>query len=717
MHRFPLITIAIPVFNGQSGIKNALESAKQQSYPNLEIIVSDNNSSDSTYEILTTLSNKDPRIKLYKRKHTVSAGQNFRELVYKARGEYFFWLSHDDTIEANFILDTFSKIYTDPNIIGCCSNVKFFTTEGIEISDWTRSFTNIRAMSENVAKRISQVFQRIGWYAIYSLWRTSILKKSKILLINEYHHGFDVVFIAEMLRYGKLERVDTHLFNYTVDRSKDYAKGDRREIAKFKYLSLAVDILTFIIKDTTLNWEDRIEFLHESCVNILSTTSEFRGHVLSELKITSPNNGSISINDFIAVISDSLGIEISISKNGHLSFPRQRRALIFMPHCPLPPKTGAHKRFLQTLNTLRELDFDITIATTDLYADQKWGTESIELFKRVYPNIKLEMYRHQNQDLYWITENSNHKHFNSTQYSPPGLKKFFHDIQNKIKPQVVLINYTLWSDLITENKSTNTKYIVDLHDIITLNNYLRQSSAVNQTHCNEVNNTIENNLDYSHELKSIKSFDTAIAISINDYNLFAKQLSNSSTSLVYLSYYETEMPQYTFSPTIESVRFVFVGSDNPFNIQGVKLFIENILPIIKATDPKFELHIYGNCSNHFRGTDSIKCNGYVNSIDEIYTKTTIAVVPLINATGQQIKVMEAVSRGIPVIIFNCIATANGIVNGINGICCETHAEFANACLSAKINPSALINLACKTKERVLREKLKMKYQAEKIFDA
>lgn len=49
--RLPLVTISMPVFNGASSISNALDSIVAQTYPNLEIIVSDNASDDETFDI------------------------------------------------------------------------------------------------------------------------------------------------------------------------------------------------------------------------------------------------------------------------------------------------------------------------------------------------------------------------------------------------------------------------------------------------------------------------------------------------------------------------------------------------------------------------------------------------------------------------------------------------------------------------------------------
>lgn len=66
-----------------------------QSYPNLEVIVSDDNSTDSTFEILTNI--KDKRLKIYKNEKNLGRIANHRKLLYEyATGEFVAFLDGDD---------------------------------------------------------------------------------------------------------------------------------------------------------------------------------------------------------------------------------------------------------------------------------------------------------------------------------------------------------------------------------------------------------------------------------------------------------------------------------------------------------------------------------------------------------------------------------------------------------------------------------------------
>ena len=99
---FPLVTIAIPTYNRADGyLKEAIESAINQSYPNLEIIISDNCSSDDTGLIVETFN--DSRIQYYRHDENIGANNNFNFCLKKATGVFFLLLHDDDLVDEDFV--------------------------------------------------------------------------------------------------------------------------------------------------------------------------------------------------------------------------------------------------------------------------------------------------------------------------------------------------------------------------------------------------------------------------------------------------------------------------------------------------------------------------------------------------------------------------------------------------------------------------------------
>ncbi len=93
----PKVTIVIPVYNGEKYVKFAIDSAINQTYKNLEVLVVDDGSTDATEKIAKSYGDKIRYIK--KKNGGVSSALNLA--IKKMTGEYFSWLSHDDVYEPN----------------------------------------------------------------------------------------------------------------------------------------------------------------------------------------------------------------------------------------------------------------------------------------------------------------------------------------------------------------------------------------------------------------------------------------------------------------------------------------------------------------------------------------------------------------------------------------------------------------------------------------
>ena len=91
-HFKPLVSIIIPVYNGEKFVREAIDSALAQTYQNIEIIVVNDGSTDDTEKILKSYGDK---ITFYSKSNGgVSSALNYG--IKKMHGEYFSWLSHDD---------------------------------------------------------------------------------------------------------------------------------------------------------------------------------------------------------------------------------------------------------------------------------------------------------------------------------------------------------------------------------------------------------------------------------------------------------------------------------------------------------------------------------------------------------------------------------------------------------------------------------------------
>lgn len=108
----PLVTIAIPTYNRADGfLEEALKSALQQSYDPIEVLVSDNCSTDATSDLVKKYDQTD--LRYIRHEKNLGALGNFNFCVEAARGEYFLMLHDDDRIDPDFVQTCISGIPDD----------------------------------------------------------------------------------------------------------------------------------------------------------------------------------------------------------------------------------------------------------------------------------------------------------------------------------------------------------------------------------------------------------------------------------------------------------------------------------------------------------------------------------------------------------------------------------------------------------------------------
>lgn len=117
MQNAPLVSIIIPVYNGSNFLKKAIDSALNQTYKNIEVLVINDGSTDNGETEKIALSYGDKIRYFNKENGGVSSALNFG--IKKMHGEYFSWLSHDDEYTPTKIEAQVGKITEGSDIIVC----------------------------------------------------------------------------------------------------------------------------------------------------------------------------------------------------------------------------------------------------------------------------------------------------------------------------------------------------------------------------------------------------------------------------------------------------------------------------------------------------------------------------------------------------------------------------------------------------------------------
>lgn len=203
----PAVSLALPVYNGEKYIDECIKSILSQTFEDFELVVSDNASTDGTYDILKRFADIDKRIRIIRQPVNVGAAQNFNLLFEETTAEIFKWCAYDDRIEPTFIQETYDALMREPDAVLCHSHTIVHDMDKQEKTLFIPKFT--MPVDDSVA-RLRDVFlhgQRC--YEVFGLIRRSALDKTG--LIYNYRGG-DNVLLYRLSLIGRFLIVPKGLF-------------------------------------------------------------------------------------------------------------------------------------------------------------------------------------------------------------------------------------------------------------------------------------------------------------------------------------------------------------------------------------------------------------------------------------------------------------------------------------------------------------------------
>jgi glycosyltransferase involved in cell wall biosynthesis len=209
----PRVSIGMPVYNGENYIQQALDAILVQTYPDFEVIISDNASTDRTQEICRTYAAKDKRIRYYRQDRNCGPAWNFNLVFELSRGEYFKWAAHDDLLAPDFLEKCVEVLDRDPNVVLC--NAKANVIDECDGRYRGKYDINLNTESPEAHKRFYGLIYgdpKLGehrCYEVFGLIRADSLRKTP--LIGKYAHA-DGVLLVYLAFLGRFHEIPEYLF-------------------------------------------------------------------------------------------------------------------------------------------------------------------------------------------------------------------------------------------------------------------------------------------------------------------------------------------------------------------------------------------------------------------------------------------------------------------------------------------------------------------------
>ncbi len=117
----PMVSIGLPVHNGEAYLRQALDSILSQTFRQFELVISDNASDDKTETICREYAAVDARIRYHRQTRNRGVTWNFRQVVLLSLAKYFLWTSHDDLMGPNYVERCVTILEHNPSVVLCYS--------------------------------------------------------------------------------------------------------------------------------------------------------------------------------------------------------------------------------------------------------------------------------------------------------------------------------------------------------------------------------------------------------------------------------------------------------------------------------------------------------------------------------------------------------------------------------------------------------------------
>jgi glycosyltransferase involved in cell wall biosynthesis len=232
------VTIGMPVYNGASTLRAALDSLLGQTYRAFVLVISDNASSDDTEAICREYRAGDPRIRYVRQSRTVNGFVNFRSVLFEAHTPYFMWAAVDDLWAPTFVEQTLTFLDAHPDYVCCQSRVLFMSNgRAGEYANGTYPLSG--DWPDNVVQFLSMPGDNSRFYGMF---RTRVLQA---VFPRLNFHALDWAVSVGTLKFGRhAELREVLMFRDPSDLDK-YKRALLRDHKFFLFRMFPVLFMTF----------------------------------------------------------------------------------------------------------------------------------------------------------------------------------------------------------------------------------------------------------------------------------------------------------------------------------------------------------------------------------------------------------------------------------------------------------------------------------------
>lgn len=203
----PLLSVGLFVYNGESFLRETLDSLLAQTFKDFELIISDNGSTDSTQQICENYVRSDFRVRYFRNQENMGAGWNIRRVFSLATGKYFKWAACDDLYKPNFLAQCITVLENDPSFVLAHARTRVINERGefVENYEWP-----MEQDSRNVVTRFREML--LNDHLCFQIF--GVMRRDALLKVPPQgsYVNSDGVLLAQMSFLGRFYEDPDSLF-------------------------------------------------------------------------------------------------------------------------------------------------------------------------------------------------------------------------------------------------------------------------------------------------------------------------------------------------------------------------------------------------------------------------------------------------------------------------------------------------------------------------
>lgn len=244
------ISVIVPCYNVEKYIGQCIESLKNQTYKDIEVIIINDGSTDNTLNVIKKTVVDDDRFKVIdQRNHGIGSTRN--KGIALASGYYITFVDSDDYVEANMYEDMIATLEKNNSDIVVCDYYKFNSKKRQEMRCGVNVKFNLSVFDS------PKIINNVGYCPWNKVYKTELFKKIKFPTDKKFEDLSTVIKVFS--KANKISKIDSCLYDYRINENGETCTINKRDL---DILFIIKDVVSYLQKDKNYaKIESEIELL------------------------------------------------------------------------------------------------------------------------------------------------------------------------------------------------------------------------------------------------------------------------------------------------------------------------------------------------------------------------------------------------------------------------------------------------------------------------